>query len=143
MSDTKVTLSLKSLISNDKFVEVEYPGLLGFKLNLRFLSREDLVAIRKKATGKKFHRGAVVEELNDELFLQLYTKGCIKGWSGLKLEYLDKLAPVNLEGQNLEDTLAYDEENAIFLMRSSSEFDSYISEMVTTLANFPQSSGSK
>ena len=83
----------------------------------------------------------MVEILNDDLFLQLYVQGSIKGWSGLKLSYLDKLAPVDLEGQNIEDTLEYSDENALFLMQQSTEFDRFISDTVTDIANFPSISG--
>lgn len=107
------------------------------------MSREDLVKIRKKATASTFKKGAIVETLNDELFLQLYTQGCIKGWTGLKLSFLEKLAPVDLSGQDMEATLEFSEENALFLMKQSNEFDSFISDTVTDLANFPSASGKK
>lgn len=137
----KSVSSLKSLLTPNKFVEVDFPGLTDFKVSLSFLSRDDLVKIRKKATGTKYNRGQLVETLNDELFLQLYAQGSIKGWSGLKLAYLDKLAPVDLTGQNLEDTLEFSDENALFLMQTSSEFDRFITDTVTDISNFPSISG--
>ena len=140
MSVKNVT-SLKSLLTPNKAVEIDFPGLLDFKINVAFLSRDDLVKIRKKATVTSFKKGAMVEILNDDLFLQLYVQGSIKGWSGLKLSYLDKLAPVDLEGQNIEDTLEYSDENALFLMQQSTEFDRFISDTVTDIANFPSISG--
>jgi len=140
---TKSVLSLKSLLTSAKTVEADYPGFPGFKLNLSFLSREDLVKIRKKATSTSYKKGSPVETLNDELFLQLYTQGSVKGWSGLKLEYVEKLAPVDLTGQDLENTLEYSDENALFLMKQSNDFDSFISETVTDLSNFPSANGKK
>lgn len=137
----KSVTSLKSLLTPNKFVEVEYPGLPGFKINVSFLSRDDLVKIRKKSTGTSYKRGSLVETLNDDLFLQLYTQGSVKGWSGLKLEYLDKIAPVDLTGQNLDDTLEFSDENALFLMQQSAEFDKFISDTVTDISNFPSVSG--
>lgn len=107
-----------------------------FKLSLAFLSRETLQTIRKKASKTTFKNRQPVEELNDELFLELYVKATVKGWTGLKLKYLEQLAPVDLSGQDLEAELAYSEENALFLMKNSSNFDSYISEQVTDLGNF-------
>lgn len=77
-----------------------------------------------------------VEELNDDLFLQLYVQASIKGWSGFKLGYLEQLAPVELSGQDLESQLEYSEENALFLMKNSSNFDAWVSEQVTELGNF-------
>jgi hypothetical protein len=146
MSIDKVSvssLSLKSLLVPSKQVEVEFPGLSGFKILLNFLSRETLVGIRKKATKITFKNRQPTEELNDDLFLQLYVAACIKGWSGFKLTYLEQLAPVDLTGQDMDAELEYNEENALFLMKASSNFDSWISENVSELGNFQKSSNSK
>lgn len=136
-------LSLKTLLVPSKTVEVEYPGLPGFKVKVSFLSRETLVSIRKKATKTAFKNRQPVEELNDEVFLQLYVKESVKGWSGLKLSYLEQLAPVDLTGQDMEAELDFSEENALFLMKNSSNFDAFISETVTDLGNFQTSSAPK
>jgi hypothetical protein len=135
------TVSLKSLLVPTKEVSVEFPGYEGFILNLSFLSREELMKIRKKATKITYKNRQPVEELNDELFLSLYVDGCIKGWSGLKFSYVESFAPVDVSGQNPEDTLGYSRENALALMKSSANFDSFISEQVTELSNFQVASG--
>jgi hypothetical protein len=138
-------LSLKSLLVPSKTVEVEYPGLPGFKINVSFLSRETLVGIRKKSTKTTFKSSnrAVQEELDDKLFLQYYVEAAVKGWSGFKLSYLEQLSPVDLAGQDLEAELEFSTDNALALMQSSSAFDSFISETVTDLSNFSKSSNSK
>lgn len=133
-------LSLKSLLVPSKTVEVEYPGLTGFFLNLSFLSRETLVNIRKKATKVTFKKNQPVEELDEALFLQLYVNASIKGWKGLKLEYINTLAPVDLSGQDLSEELPYSQDDALNLMKSSSDFDSFISNTVADLTNFTKSS---
>lgn len=134
------TLSLKSLLVPSKTIEVDYPGLEGFKINVSFLSRETLVGIRKKATKHTFKNRQPVEELDDELFLKLYVNASIKGWKGLKLSYLNQLAPIDI-GENDENTeLWYDQENALYLMKSSANFDAFISDTVTDLSNFTKSS---
>lgn len=136
-------LTLKSLLVPSKATEVDYPGFNGFKINVVFLSRETLVSIRKKATKTTFKNRQPVEELDDKLFLQLYVQAAVKGWTGLKLAYLNDLAPVNLDGQDLEAELEYSEDNALFLMQSSANFDAFISETVTELGNFTKTSTSK
>lgn len=136
-------LSLKSLLVPSKQVEVEFPGFAGFKVQLNFLSRETLVGIRKKATKITFKNRQPTEEVNDDLFLQLYVSACIKGWTGFKLLYLEQLAPVDLTGQDMDAELEYSEENALFLMKSSGNFDSWVSEQVTELGNFQKTSTSK
>lgn len=141
MAETQIaTVSLKALLVPSKAVEVEYPGFNGFKIDVVFLSRETLVSIRKKATKTSFKNRQPVEELDDKLFLQLYVNACIKGWKGLKLSYLEQLAPVDLTGQNPESELSYDQDNALFLMQASANFDAFISETVTELANFQKTS---
>jgi len=137
------TLSLKTLLVPSKSVEVEYPGMPDFKLQLTFLSRETLLNIRKKSTKTTFKNRQPQEEFNDELFLDLYVQNAIKGWSGFKLKYLEQLAPVDLTGQDLEDMLEYTQENALYLMKNSGNFDAWITEQVSDLGNFSTSSLNK
>lgn len=143
VSNAVATLSLKSMLVASKGVDVEFPGSNGFVVSIAFLSRDTLQSIRKKATKVTFKNRAPVEELDEDLFLSLYVDNAIKGWKGLKLSFLEKLAPVDLGTANLEDELVYDKENALFLMKSSTNFDSWISDTVTDLANFPKSSSPK
>ena len=138
-ANTQVT-SLKALLVPSKTVEIEYPGFPEFKIDAVFLSRETLVNIRKKSTKTSFKNRQPIEELDDKLFLQLYVNACIKGWKGLKLSYLEQLAPVDLSGQPLDGELAYSQDNALFLMQNSANFDSFISETVTELSNFTKTS---
>lgn len=136
-------LSLKSLLVPSKEVSVDYPGMPGFTIQISFLSRETLQTIRKKATKTTFKNRQPVEELNDDLFLELYVKGSVKGWTGLKMSYLEQLAPVDVSDQDPNSELEYSEENALYLMKSSVNFDAFISEQVTDLGNFSKSNTSK
>lgn len=138
-----MAISLKTLLVPSKEVEIDYPGIPGFKVKVSFLSRETLVNIRKKATKSTFKNRQVSEELNDELFLQLYAQAAVKGWTGLKLSSLEQLAPVDITGEDPESELEYTEENALFLMKNSTNFDSFVSETVTELGNFQSSSAAK
>ncbi len=137
---TNAALSLKALLVPSKAAEVDYPGLNSFKVNVVFLSRETLNSIRKKAIKVTHKNRTPVEELDDKLFLQLYVNAAIKGWSGLKLEYLNTLAPVDLTGQDMNAELEYSQDNALYLMQASADFDSFISETVTELSNFTKTS---
>lgn len=132
-------LSLKSLLVPSKEIEVEYPGMPDFKIQLSFLSRETLLNIRKKSTKTTFKNRQPQEEFNEDLFLDLYVQTAIRGWSGLKLRYLEQLAPIELGDHDPEDVLEYTQENALFLMKNSSNFDAYITEQVNDLGNFSKS----
>jgi hypothetical protein len=136
-------LSLKTLLVPSKAIEVEYPGMPGFCVDIAFLSRETLLNIRKKSTKTSFKNRQPQEEFNDELFLQLYVENAVKGWKGLKLSYLDQLAPVDLTGQDMNAELEYTAENALFLMKNSTNFDAFISEQVSDLGNFSKTSSTK
>jgi hypothetical protein len=138
-----MSLSLKSLLVPSKSVEVEYPGMPGFLVNLAFLSRETLLNIRKKSTKTTFKNRQAAEEFNEDLFLQLYVENAVKGWKGLKLSYLEQLAPVDLTGQDMGAELEFTPENALYLMKNSTNFDGFISEQVTDLGNFSKSSSQK
>jgi len=138
-----MTLSLKSLLVPSKSVEVEYPGMPGFTVSLAFLSRETLINIRKKSTKTTFKNRQAAEEFNEDLFLQLYVDSAVKGWSGLKLSYLEQLAPVDLAGQDMEAELEFTPENALYLMKNSSNFDAFVSEQVSDLGNFSKTSSNK
>lgn len=118
---------------------LEYPGMPGFEITVSFLSRETLQSIRKKATKTTFKNRLSTEEVNDELFLQLYADNSIKGWKGLKMSYLEQLAPVEVPASELDSELEYTPENALALMKASTNFDSFISEQVTDLGNFSKS----
>ena len=137
------TLSLKTLLVPSKSVQVEYPGMPGFVVDLAFLSRETLLSIRKKSTKTSFKNRQAAEEFNEDLFLQLYVENAVKGWKGFKLSYLEQLAPVDLKGQNMDDELEYTSENALYLMKNSSNFDGFISEQVSDLGNFSTTNSSK
>ena len=129
-------ISLKTLLVPSKSVTVEYPGMPGFTIDVCFLSRETLQSIRKKATKTSFKNRQPVEDLNDDLFLELYVKASIKGWKGFKLSYLEQLAPVDVSKEDSDAELDYSEENALMLMKASTNFDAFISEQVTDLGNF-------
>lgn len=131
------TVSLTNLLVPSKEVTVEYPGMPGFEVKLKFLSRELLQKLRKQSTKITFKKHNPVEELDDEAFLDLYVKETVIGWTGLKLKYLEKLAPIDLGGvENKEIELPFSEEEAIMLMRNSTDFDNFVSEKVQDLGNF-------
>jgi hypothetical protein len=59
------------------------------------------------------------------------------------MSYLEQLAPVDVSDQDPNLELEYTEENALYLMKSSVNFDAFISEQVTDLGNFSRSTTSK
>ena len=131
-------MDLKSLLVDSKTTWVEFPGLLGFEVELANLSRKELVNLRKKCTINKFNRKTrqFEDELNDEKFVIEFTKATVKGWKGMKLSYLEDLLLVDLKGQDPEAEMDFTEENAQSLVENSSEFDNWLNEVVFDLENF-------
>ena len=134
------SLSLKNILVPSKAIDVEYPGMPGFKVSVAYLSREVLLKIRKNTTKSVFKGRQVVEEPNDEAFLEQYVEAAIKGWSGFKLRYVEQLAPLDISAQDKDAELEYSKENALMLMKNSSDFDNYITSVVSDLGKFSKSS---
>ena len=131
-------MELKSLLVDTKTTWVEFPGLDGFEVELANLSRKELIALRKRCTENKFNRKtrAFEESLNDEKFVKEFTSSTVKGWKGLKLQYLEDLLLVDLKNQDVDALLDYNSDNAEQLVENSNEFDNWLNEVVFDLDNF-------
>ena len=119
-------------------VSIDFPGMLGFSVELCYLAREELLALRKKCLNKKFNRSThqAEEVLDDDKFLTEYCKAVIKGWSGLKLSYLEELLLVDTDGMDPDAELPYSQEEAEILMKNSGPFDTWVTETLGDLENF-------
>ena len=131
-------MDLKSLLVDSKTTWVEFPGLMGFEVELANLSRKELTNLRKKCTINKFNRKTrqFEDELNDEKFVIEFTRSTVKNWKGLKLEFLQDLLLVDLKGQDASEEMEFSEENAQTLVENSTEFDNWLNEVVFDLENF-------
>ena len=131
-------MELKKLMIDTKSVWIDFPGLSGFQVEVANLSRKELTGLRKKCTGQKFDRKTrqVIESLDEEKFVSEFTKSVVKGWKGLTLEYLETLLLIDMGGQNPEEELEYTTDNAETLVSSSTEFDTWLNEVVFDLDNF-------
>ena len=136
MSDNPV--SLASLMTPSKTVTIDFPGYAGMQVNLCYLAREELIKLRKKCVTTKFNKKTrqPEEELDDDKFLLEYCKAVIKGWKGLKYQYLEALLLVDGSALDPNDELIFTQENAELLMKNSSPFDSWVTETVSELENF-------
>ena len=135
-------VSLKSLMTPSKTVEFDYPGCEGFKISLCYLAREELVKLRNRCVTQKFNKKtrSYEEEMDDDKFLEEYTKAVIKGWKGFKLGYAKNLlllGELTPEQENTE--LEFTQENVEVLMRNAGDFDTWVTEMVGDLENFTKS----
>lgn len=131
-------MELRKLMVDVKEVWVDFPGLSGFKVKVANLSRKELTNLRKRCTVQKFDRKTrqVVETLDEEKFVVEFSAAVIKGWEGLTLEHLETLLLIDTEGKDMSEELPFTPENAEVLVSSSTEFDTWLNEVVFDLDNF-------
>lgn len=121
-----------------KSVWVDFPGLPGFEVEVANLSRKELNGLRKRCTVQKFDRKTrgVMETLDEDKFVTEFTKSTVKGWKGLTLDHLSTLLLIDVSEDQLSTELEYNPENAELLVSSSTEFDSWLNEVVFDLDYF-------
>lgn len=131
-------MNLSELMVDTKSAWVEYPAFSGFEVELVNLSRPELTALRKRCVTTKFDKKTrqPVEELNEEKFIEEFTKATIKNWKGFKLKYLETFMLVDLSKVDQDAELPYSQENAKLLITNSAEFDTWVNETVFDLENF-------
>ena len=131
-------VSLSSLLTPSKTVTIDFPDFEGFSLQLTYLAREELMKLRNKTLKQKFNKKtrAFEESMDEELFLTEYVKAVIKGWKGLKYDYVSQLLLIDTSSIDLQDELRFTQANAELLMKNSADFDTLITETVGDLENF-------
>tara|TARA_R110002096_G_scaffold428016_1_gene639212 strand:+ start:495 stop:947 length:453 start_codon:yes stop_codon:yes gene_type:complete len=131
-------MELKKLVVDSKSMWIDFAGLEGFSVEVANLSRKELTGMRKKCTTTKFNRKsrAVEEVLDEDRFVTEFSRSSIKNWKGLSLAHLETLILIETEGQDLAKEVEYTEENAEVLVSQSSEFDTWLNEVVFDLENF-------
>ena len=138
MTEENKKVSLASLLTPSKTVTVDYPGMIGFSVDLCYLAREELLKLRSRCISQKFNRKtrAFDDQLDEDKFLVEYCKAVIKGWKGLKYSYLEELLLVDISALNPDDELEYSQENAETLMKNAADFDTWVTEVTGDLENF-------
>lgn len=131
-------MELKKLMVDSKSVWMDFPGLDGFSVEVVNLSRKELTGLRKRCTTNKFDRKTrqLTENLDEEKFVSEFSNASIKNWKGLSLEHLETLMLISTEGQDPSAEVEYTADNAEALVANSSEFDTWLNEVVFDLDNF-------
>ena len=131
-------MDLKSLMVDSKEVWIDFPGMPGFKVKVANLARKELIKLRVACTSQKFDKKirGVVDELNEEKFVEEFAKATVKGWKGLTLKYLETLVLIEIGNEDENAELDFTTENAQMLVANSTEFDQWLNEVVFDLDNF-------
>ena len=129
---------IKNLIAEQSSVWVEYPDIDGFEVNLKYLTREDLMKIRNASLTYKFNKRTRQreEEIDNDRFLENYAEKAILGWKGLKVKHMPALMPVDISGIDGEDDIEYSSEDAIELLKNSTVFDQFITDTMNDFEQF-------
>ena len=137
-TQTRQPVSLATLMTPSKTVSVDFPETEGFKVELTYLARDEILKLRNKCLKQKFNKKtrAFEEQLDEDTFLTEYVKAIIKGWSGFKYKYLQDMMLIDTTSLNEEDELPFTQENAEILMKNSPDFDTWVTETVGDLENF-------
>jgi hypothetical protein len=131
-------MDLKNLVVDSKSAWIDFPGLSGFSVEVVNLSRKELTKLRKKCLVQKFDRKTrqLTETLDEEKFVKEFAESTIKNWKGLTIEHLETLLLIDTSNKDLQEEVSYSKENAEILVSSSSEFDTWLNEVVFDLNNF-------
>lgn len=128
---------IKSMLVKETSTWVEFPDIDGFEVNLRYITREELLKIRSASLTFKFNKRTrqKEEEVDSAKFLEHYAEKAIAGWRGLRVKHLPMLLPVDISNMNPEESIDFTEEDAIELLKNSPIFDQFITD---TLNDFEQ-----
>jgi hypothetical protein len=131
-------LELSKLVVDTKEVWVDYQGLEGFKVQVAAVSRKELTALRERCITKEYNRKArqMEETLNDKAFVKEFTDLTIKDWNGLTLEHLQSLLLIEIGDEDPTQEYEYSKEHANEQVTLSTEFDTWLNEVVFDLDNF-------
>jgi len=131
-------MQLKKLMIDTKSAWVDYPGLDGFSVEVVNLSRKQLQGLRKKCLTNKLDRKTrqMEEVLDEDRFIVEFTAAVVKNWKGLTLEHAQELILLDIGDQDASKEIEYSLDNAETLVSSSTEFDTWLNEVIFDLANF-------
>lgn len=133
-----MSFDLKNLVIDSKSAWVDFPGLTGFSVEVVNLSRKELSKLRKRCLMQKFDRKTrqLTESLDEDKFVKEFAESTVKNWKGLTIEHLESLILIDTNNKDPKEEIPYSKENAEILVSSSSEFDTWLNEVVFDLNNF-------
>lgn len=123
---------------NTTEIVIDYPGTKNFKVRMKYIPREELLNLRTESLTQTYNRTTRKHEetVDTEKFMDAYIKMAIVGWSGLTLGIASKLVPIEVAESEKDTEIPYSHDDALWLVRQSSEFDNFVSETMSRVENF-------
>ena len=124
------------LAEEEKTLWVTY--LDDFSVNIRYLPRRELAKISEGSTeitwDKKTHTR--IDKVNTDRFYSRFVEKAILGWRGLTLKTLAKIVPIKLGDSDPASEVVFTKENAIELLRSAYDLDSFLQDAILDVQRF-------
>jgi hypothetical protein len=122
----------------EKCIKVDFPRYKSFKVEMCYLPREVITGIRERNTVISFNRVSRQKEetVDTDKFMDEYIKSVIVGWSGLTLEIVKNLVPIAVKEEDLKTPVPYSHDDAMWLVKNSTEFDSFVSDTLNQVDLF-------
>ena len=129
---------IAGLRAQETTIEVVYPEIDGFIVSLIYLNRDDLTKIRNRSLTYKFNKRTRQreEEIDNDKFLEEYTKRAIKSWKGLHVKDLPQLLPIDMSNADPNEEISYNETEALELIKNSTVFDQFITDCMQDYEKF-------
>ena len=129
---------IAQLHAQETAIEVEFPDIDGFVISLVYLNRDDLTKIRNRSLSYKFNKRTRQreEEIDNDKFLEEYTKKAIRGWKGLYVKDLPQLLPIDMSNADPGEEITYNETEALELIKNSTVFDLFVTDSMQDYEKF-------
>ena len=126
------------MLVQDTSTWVEFPDIPGFEVNLRFITREELLKIRTASLTFKFNKRTRQreEEVDSAKFLENYAERAIADWKGLKIKHLPSLMPVDISGFKPDEEVEFSTEEAVEMLKNSPIFDQFVTDPLNDFEQF-------
>lgn len=102
--------------------EIDHKRFPGWEVDIAYVQPSRLAHLTEKATVTERSRGRVERNVDNEKFVRLLAPEMIKGWRGLKPEYVLEMVPLSdgsKEALEAEGELEFSESALIFLVENA------------------------
>lgn len=134
-----MNIDIKSMMKASQAVTMEVPGYEDFTVEVTYLGKNEMQKIREKCLKKKLNKKTrqMEDDLDIDLFQDIYAKKVLTGWSGLTIKTLASLILIEPpQGAESDSEVEYTPENAATLMVNSAYIDRFIADMLEDVENF-------